>query len=274
MTNRSNSNVWADFMDSEYVQSELNKIEKSAQAYSTNMDRNKLYNVDPKNHTELSQSTETMGVSGGGGSLVGSGDSKALYTTKSAPVPGGQEEYADATVEGLEDVASAMMEVAMKAPTGKPLGTQDNMPEKWDGIQAAGKSSKSVKKAQAPHMNPAGAAGMAAAFGKQPGQKLMSEMEMEDVGLEMEDEDHESHEHTHSDDESHDLEALLDELESEGSERGMSLASRKAQTVSLLKELVKIANDLDLQGQHAEASEIDLAIKDEVKTLVSTAKRK
>jgi hypothetical protein len=254
----SGSNVWSDFMASEYAQSELKKIEKQAQQWSVNMDRGPLYDkADPGNKTELSQSATTQGVSGGGGSMVGSEDRKPLYTMKTAPTPGGEEEYADTTVEGLEDIQSAMMEVAMKAPTGKPLGTQDNMPEKWDGMQAAGKArvKNFTKKADAL-------------------------MEADDFG----------HDEGHSDETQEldfseaSLEQLLEEMNQEESDEGHAISSHdlmeamgsanKKKTVAFLKELVKIANELDQKGQHTEASEIDAVVKDEVQALLATAKKK
>jgi len=270
--NRSDSQLWDTFMQSEYVQTELKKIEKTAQA----PDRNKLYGpaADPKNKTTLSDSVETMGVAAGGASLVGSGDSKALYTTKSVAAPGGEEQYADTTVEGLEDIQKAMLEVAHREPTGGPFGTQDNVSEKWSGIAAAGKATKPFTKKsqapQAPQLDPGGVAGMADAF------KMMDEDEEED------------HEHDEHDSEPS-LEDILADLErgqgvdemhadmhDEESDSLQDMMARgslkKKETVALLKELVKIANELDSQGQHEDASEIDAVIKSEVVALASKKK--
>lgn len=246
----SGSNVWSTFMESEYAQSELKKIEKQAQQWSVNMDRGPLYDkADPGNKTELSQSVTTQGVSGGGGSMVGSEDRKPLYTMKTAPTPGGEENYADTTVEGLEDIQSAMMDVAMKAPTGKPLGTQDNMPEKWDGIQAAGKAK--VKN-----------------FTKQADSMMLDDESSEDEGLDFSEAS---------------LEQLLSEME-EGEEDSHdhlpsphlmeSMGSRKKKTIALLKDLVKIANELDQNQRYEDASEVDAIIKDEVQALLTAAKKK
>lgn len=269
---RSDSKVWEDFMQSEFVQSELKKIKKEAQAvdqWSVNMDRNKLYGpgADPKNTTTLSESAETMGVNAGGASMVGSGDSKALYTTKPAPVPGGEEQYADTTVEGLEDIQKAMMDVAMREPTGKPLGTQDNMPEKWDGIQAAGKATKPfTKQSQAYDPNNKGAADAAKAISQSfmGGHKMM---EGEEPSLEQILSDLEKEEGEGSKDGSEEGEHMMaPEMMAMG-------AAKKKETVALLKELVKIANELDSQGQHEDASEIDAVIKSEVETLASSKKK-
>ena len=274
--NRSDSKLWDTFMQSEYVQSELKKIEKKAQApdqWSVNMDRNKLYGPasDPKNKTTLSDSTETMGVAAGGASLVGSGDSKALYTTKQVAAPGGEEQYADTTVEGLEDIQKAMLEVAHREPTGGPFGTQDNVSEKWDGIQAAGKATKPfTKKSQAPQLSPTGVQGMKDAF------KMMGEDE--------EDHDHKDHEDSEPSLEdiladlekgqgAEDMHASLHDEESDSLSDLMARgSSKKKETVALLKELVKIANELDSQGQHEDASEIDAVIKSEVVALASKKK--
>lgn len=238
MNNRSESQVWEDFMGGDYAQSEIQRIKKSA----SGQDRNKLYNVDPKNKTELSESVKTMGVSSGGGSIVGGGDSKALYTTKSSPVSG------DSTVEGLEAIHDAMMEVANRTPTGKQ-----------------GNSLKQFTKAgQMQMMNPM--------------MNPMMSPEDEEETLDL------------NGDEGDDLESILAQLEEEDSEDSedseslheplasrhlhtASLAAKRADAVSLLKELVKIANDLDAQGQHADAAEIDAVIKDEVKTLAASKKK-
>ena len=190
MTNRSDSKVWNEFMSSEFAQSEIKKMKK--EAFGADVDRNKLYGpaADPKNNTTLSESFETQGVAAGGASIVGGGDSKALYTVKSVPVPGGQEACADAVVEGLEDIQKVMMEVAMREATGKPFGTQDNVSEKWDGIQAAGRSIKPFSKAG--QMNPVA----------DPEMMMAPMMEEEDENQSIEDilaeleggEEHEEHE--------------------------------------------------------------------------------
>jgi hypothetical protein len=183
--------------------------------------------------------------------MVGSEDRKPLYTMKSSPTPGGEETYADTTVEGLEDVHSAMMEVAMKAPTGKPLGTQDNMPEKWDGIQAAGKAK--VKN-----------------FTKQADSMMLD--------------DDSSDETSELDFSEASLEQLLSEMEDEKEEEAplpsehlfeaMGSAKNKKKTIALLKDLVKIANELDQNHRYEDASEIDAVIKDEVQALLTAAKKK
>jgi hypothetical protein len=283
-----NGSVWTDFMSSEYAQNELKKIEKKAQQWSVNMDRGPLYDkANPGNDTTLSQSVTTQGVSGGGGSMVGNEDRKPLYTTKSAPVPGGEETYADATVEGLEDIHSAMLEVAHKAPTGKPLGTQDNKPEKWDGIQAAGskKVKQLLKKAQ----------DMFDGDGELPPEAEDLESVEDMIGTE----DHDDEDKVdisevsglfdsydeEEEDEDESLESILEELESEDSHGGMPMmdkmgdehmatASTTRKTVAILQELVKIANDLDANKQHADASEIDAVLKEEVQTLLASAKKK
>lgn len=288
------NDIWSAFMNSEYAQSELKKIEKRAQ------DRGPLYSVDPKNKTQLSQSETTKGVSSGGGSVVGNGERKTVYTTKPAQVPGGEETYADPTVEGLEDIHEAMLDVAHREPTGGPFGTQDNQSEKWDGIQAAGhaKAKYPTKKAQAPQLDSKGVEGMKDAF------KMMGDGKM------MMDDEHEEEEHSSYEDKSleeilaeldkgseddHDDEAVdvdgefhedknsndLDAEDFEGSNSSDDMepvdsffdknASKK--TVAYLKELVKIANECDQKGLYEDASQIDSIIKDEVKTLV-TAKKK
>jgi hypothetical protein len=248
------------------------------------MDRGPLYDkANPGNDTTLSQSVTTQGVSGGGGSMVGSEDRKPLYTTKSAPVPGGEETYADATVEGLEDVHSAMLEVAHKAPTGKPLGTQDNKSEKWEGIQAAGskKAKQLLKKAQDMFEEA----------------ELPSEEAEESVEDMIDSEDHDDEDKVdiseveglfdsyEDEEEDESLESILEELESEDSHGGMPMmdkmgdehpvtASTTRKTVAILQELVKIANDLDANQQHDDASEIDAVLKEEVQTLIASAKKR
>lgn len=251
---RKDSKVWESFMNSPFAQEQIGKMEKQAQ-----VDRSKLYNVDPKNKTELNKSVETMGVSGGGGSMVGSGDSKALYTMKKAPTPGGAEEYADTVVEGLEDIASAMMEVAMREPKGGPFGSQDNSPEKWDGLQAAGKKNVKSFTKQAHELELHGEEGSDL-------ESLLADLSKEDEA----DEAHEAHEgHEHAlelaGDEDSELESILADLD--------KVASTKRASMNMLKELVKIANDLDLAGEHADAAEIDSVLKEEVKALIASKKK-
>ena len=252
---KENSKVWESFMNSEFAQEQLVKMEKQAQ-----VDRSKLYNVDPKNHTTLNESVETMGVSGGGGSMVGSGDSKALYTMKKAPVPGGAEEYADAVVEGLEDIASAMMDVALREPKGGPFGSQDNSPEKWDGLQAAGKKNiKSfTKKAQELELH--GDEGDSL-------ESLLADLEGEGHAESHSEEtlpEHDESLELHGDEDA-ELESILADLD--------KVASTKRASMNMLKELVKIANDLDLAGEHEDAAEIDSVLKDEVKALIAAKKK-
>ena len=273
--NRSDSQLWDTFMQSEYVQTELKKIEKTAQA----PDRNKLYGpaADPKNKTTLSDSVETMGVAAGGASLVGSGDSKALYTTKSVAAPGGEEQYADTTVEGLEDIQKAMLEVAHREPTGGPFGTQDNVSEKWSGIAAAGKATKPfTKKSQATDSRDSDNAAAQSIGNAFMGAKHMmgegedenehdehdSEPSLEDILADLE--------RGQGVDEMH---ADMHDEESDSLQDMMARGSlKKKETVALLKELVKIANELDSQGQHEDASEIDAVIKSEVVALASKKK--
>jgi hypothetical protein len=80
------------------------------------------------------------------------------------------------------------------------------------------------------------------------------------------------------------LESVLEELEGEDSHGGMPMMDKKGdepettsttrKTVAILQELVKIANDLDANQQHADASEIDAVLKEEVQTLLASAKKK
>lgn len=246
----SNSKIWENFMQSEFAKSEISKIEKKAQHFSDGRDRDPLYSVDPGNKTQLSQSATTQGVNAGGASNVGSGDRGPLYQTTPAAVQGGAEQYADATVEGLEDVAKAMMDVAHKAPTGEPRGSQDNQSESWAGIQAAGSDQVKNFAKTAQDMG-------------HGGDHMMSEMmdSDEDVSLEQ----------------------ILSELEAEekGEEEAheeddymMSEAANKKKTVALLKELVKIASECDEKGLHSDADEIDSVIKQEVQTLLAATKKK
>lgn len=236
MSNK-DSKVWEAFMSSDYVQTELTKQAQSA-------DRSKLYDVDPKNHTELSESATTQGVSAGGGSLVGSGDSKALYTMKAAPVPGDKNAL---VVEGLEDRHKKMMEVAMKAPTGK---------------QASLKGfTKQSQHMMGEHM-----------MDKMMGEHMMDEKMMSEKAMDEEldsilDEDYKEHEeHDHADKM---VEEILADLEKEESEE-----HKKEATLGLLRELVKIANELDSEGAHEDANEIDLVLKEEVRTLAASLKKK
>lgn len=228
MSNK-DSKVWEAFMNSDYVQSELTKQAQS-------QDRSKLYDVDPKNHTELSESATTQGVSAGGGSLVGSGDSKALYTMKAAPVPGDKNAL---VVEGLEDRHKKMMEVAMKAPTGK---------------QASLKGfTKQSQHMMGEHM-----------MDKMMGEHMMDKMmEHEELDSLLEEK---KEEHDHADKM---VEEILADLEKEESEE-----HKKEATLDLLRELVKIANELDAEGEHEDANEIDLVLKEEVRTLAASLKKK
>lgn len=241
------SKIWEAFMGSDYAQEQLATLEKKAQA----TDRNKLYNVDPKNKTELNKSVETMGVGGGGGSLVGSGDSKSLYTLKKTPTPGGLEEYADTVVEGLEDVQSAMMEVALRDPKGGPFGSQDNSPEKWEGLQAAGRGVKPFTKKADNELELTGDEDkeledlLKSLAG--PAEEMMVEETME-VPAEAAD----------------DMESAVEDL---------NKVANKTATLNMLKELVKIANDLDAAGDHANAAEIDAVLKDELTTILASKKK-
>jgi hypothetical protein len=163
-----------------------------------------------------------------------------------------------------------MLEVAHREPTGGPFGTQDNVSEKWSGIAAAGKATKPfTKKSQAPQLDPKGVAGMAHAF------KMMGEGEDEN--------EHDEHDSEPSlEDILADLErgqgvdemhADMHDEESDSLQDMMARGSlKKKETVALLKELVKIANELDSQGQHEDASEIDAVIKSEVVALASKKK--
>jgi hypothetical protein len=299
------NDIWSSFMNSEYAQTELKKIEKKAQQFSVNMDRGPLYDkADPGNKTQLSQSETTMGVGAGGGSVVGNGDRKTVYTTKPAQVPGGEEQYADTTVEGLEDVHEAMLDVAHREPTGGPFGTQDNQPEKWDGIQAAGnaKAKYPVKKAQDSRdsSNPAAQSIGNAFMGKKmmdngDGKMMMDEEEhetsyedksLEEILAELDKGSEDDYDDQvvdvdgefHEDKQSHDLDAedFEDLTSSDDMEPVDSFLDKSAakKTVSYLKELVKIANECDQKGLHEDASQIDAIIKDEVKQLVTARKRK
>ena len=257
MNTRSPSNIWKDFMNSEYAQKELSKIEKTAQQWSVNMDRGPLYdNVSPSGsgqtypETQMNPTTETQGVNAGGASMVGSEDRGPLYTTSPAAVPGGQEQYADAKVEGKDDIAKAMMDVAMKAPTGNPMGTQDNNSENWDGIQAAGaKVQQFVKAAQDLGIDPEKAQQFMQGFSGTP---MMEESSDEAT-----------------------LDQILEELEAE-EEGGFELdaSSKKKETLATLKELYKVANELDDLGQYEDANAIDDVLREQVKELVVAAKKK
>lgn len=191
--------------------------------------------------TQLNPTVETQGVNAGGASMVGNEDRGPLYTTSPAPVPGGQEQYADAKVEGLEDVAKAMLDVAMKAPTGGPLGTQDNMAEKWDGIAAAGGNVQQFTKTS----NEEAAKDFMKGFSGTPMMEDSSETE---------------------------LNQILNELEAE--EEGFTAeASKKKETLATLKELYKVANDLDQLGQYDDANAIDDVLREQVKELVASKKK-
>ena len=52
-----------------------------------------------------------------------------------------------------------------------------------------------------------------------------------------------------------------------------AFAVNKKKTVALLKELVKIASELDEKGQYEDATEIDNVIKEEVQTLLTASKK-
>ena len=252
----SNSKVWEDFMSTEFAQRKLEQLKKEAQS----ADRSKLYSADPKNKTELSKSTETMGVSGGGGSLVGSGDSKSLYTLKSSPVPGGAEDYADAVVEGLEDVHSRMLEVAHKEAKGNPKGTQDNKSEKWEGLQAAGNTVKSFTKS--------------AMEDEMKHEEAKHEMSHEEMKHEM---GHAEMKHEMDDDHGKEVDEILEMLKehvAEEKEHHTEELAKHVGNVSLLQELVKIANDLDAQGSHEDANEIDAVIEAETRNLLASLKAK
>lgn len=270
------SNVWRDYMSSKFAQEVLAELDsakrvKKAQAqFSDGRDRDSLYDVGPgMEPASLGASVETMGVSGGGGSMVGSGDSKALYTMKNVSVPGGQESYADGVVEGLEDKAKAILDVAMRDPTGKPFGDEGNQSLKWDGIAAAGKSVKPFTKQSATLAgNPVSGTGGMPGGGSQMmgdgsmmmgcsmhGEECQEECDLKDL-LGDEDEDMAGDEGMDDMSGGMDLESLL-----------TSASTRSRKTVALLKELVKIANELDLEGAVQEANEIDAVIKTEVAAL-------
>lgn len=263
---KSNSNIWETFMQSEFAQKQLEKIEKKAQHFSDGRDRDGLYNVAPASDTQLGQSVTTQGVNAGGASMVGSEDRGPLYTTTPAAVPGGQEQYADATVEGLEDTAKAMMDVAMKAPTANPRGSQDNHPESWDGIQAAGNSQLKnfTKSAQDMMMDKEGGehmmAEMMASDDDASLEKILSELEEE--GKEEEDKDEEAI-----------PSVMISGDKMMEAEHMMHEASSKKKTIALLKELVKIATECDEKGLTKDANEIDAVIKSEVKTLLAASKK-
>lgn len=278
-----NSKVWEDFMNTEFAQRKLEQIKKEAQS----ADRDKLYRVDPKNKTELSKSTETMGTSSGGGSLVGGGDSKSLYTLKSTSVPGGAESYADAVVEGLEDVHARMLEVAHKEPKGNPKGTQDNKSEKWEGLQAAGNAVKSFTKS---------------AMESEMAHEMDDEAEHKEEQYEDDSEhdnkfeemlkmlkQHEDKDKSEHDDEFEEILKMLKEHEDEDKKHTDEMShemshemkhemakdlEKSAGNVSLLRELVKIANDLDAQGNFEDASEIDAVVEAETKALIASLKKK
>ena len=217
MSNNFNSDIWEEFTKHPTNQKIIEKVDgkkrvKEAQAFSSGNDRSG-YEVDPGNNTTLSQSTTTQGVNAGGASLVGNEDRAIVYDNVTSPAAcqGGAEKYADPVVEGLEDVASAMMEVATKAPTGNPEGSQDNTAEKWDGIPAVGSKRKS--------------------FTKQA-----------------------------------DVDEIIKELEEED--------TVTAGRFSTLKDLVKLADFCDQQGEVEDANEIDLVLKEEVKHLIEASKKK
>lgn len=245
MNSRSPSNVWKDFLNSDYAKNELNKIEKTAQ------ERGPLYdNINPTGsgqtypQTQLNPTVETQGVNAGGASMVGSEDRAPLYTTSPASVPGGQEQYADPKIEGKDDIAKAMMDVAMKAPTGGPLGTQDNSPENWDGMKASGTNVKPFAKTSQ-NLDPDKAKDFMKGFG----------------GVPMMDEDTDA-----------DLDQILSELEAE--EEGFTTeASKKKETLATLKELYKVANELDQLGQYDDANAIDDVLREQVKELITASKK-
>lgn len=252
---KSTTNVWKTFMESDYARQELDKIEKKAQQYSVNMDRGPLYdNVKPTGtgqtypETQLNPTVETQGVNAGGASMVGSEDRAPLYTTSPAGVPGGQEQYADPKVEGLDDVAKAMMDVAMKDPTGAPHGTQDNMPESWDGIQAAGGAKVKSFLKEGQDVDPQKAADFIEGFSGSPMMEQSSESGEDE------------------------LNAILNEIETEEAQT-VEASSKKKETLATLKELYKVANELDQLGQYEDANAIDDVLREQVKELV-TAKKK
>jgi hypothetical protein len=239
---KTKSKVWDDFMSSEFAQK---RLEKQA------ADRSE-YNVDPKNKTVLNPSVETKGVNSGGASMVGSGDSKALYTTKPVSVPGGAEKYADPVVEGLEDIHNAMLDVAHSTPTGKVAGTKPFMKaaqfedEMSDEIEVVEDEDKLIE-------------------------QFLTDLESEDD----------------EDDQQQDLVSLLEqqdvedqfapeenevELVEEQEGLGSVMASKK--TLLILKELVASADELDAAGRTEDADVLDAVIKQELQTMVTASKKK
>lgn len=249
------SRVWTDFMSSPYAREVLAALKKEKEAsfnkegqsaYSVNMDRNQLYDVG-WHENYLAPSTETQVSTGaGGGSNVGSGERKHLYDVPQGATMGGEEAYASPVVEGKEDIAKQMEEVARRNPPhGRPHGTQDNMSEKWDGIQAAGANVKPFTK-EGQNVDPQKAKQVADSF-------------KDSLGMEAE-----TCEEEESEDSAFDLDSLLDKLASDETEVQTGAPD---QATSLLTDLVQMADELDSEGKFEAAAEIDQAIVAEVKAI-------
>ena len=196
------------------------------------------YSVDPGNKTELNKSVETHCVAPG---------AKDKYTTKPAPTPGGAEKFADPVVEGLEDIHNQMMAVVNREPTGK----------------VAKKVKDFVKKAD-----------------------MDDDGELFDVEEEMEDDSEKG------------IDQLLEELRHEdiveesdedpieypsvieegdelliGHSHDLDASSSVKKVFAALNDLVIIADELDLAGQHEDAKVLDTIITDEFKALASLKKK-
>lgn len=261
---KSNSKTWDDFMSSAFV---TKALEKTAQAEGNE------YSVTPASSTELGKSVTTQGVSAGGASMTGGAeDSKALYTTSPAALAGNAEQYADATVEGLEDVAKAMMDVAMSTPTGE--------------VKEAG-SRKSIKTAQDmgefsddDYLDDLFKADLSDEDVTQTDDEYLTSLEDEALSGPISSEEETeafSSEPTIEDSSDTDLAEMFekDEASDEFSFDDFSTASaEKRKTFATLIELVKVADECDALGLHNDANDVDSVIKDEIKSLITAAKKK
>lgn len=215
-----NSKIWAEYMERMLAAEEMKKTASE----------------------HLNPSVETKGVSNSGGGTGG------VYKTTPAPCQGGAENFADPVVEGLEDIADAMLAAAKREPKGKHPGEE--------GIRASGSTLKPFTKQATGcmEMEPT----VAEEFEK-------AEPPSQVAGV------------AQADEETLDLDKLLDSL-SEGAKETSApvLASRfdKKSVLATLNDLIEVANACDAEGNTDEADEIDAFIRAQLVVLTKTAKKK
>lgn len=209
-----NSKIWADYMERMLAAEQMKKTASE----------------------HISPSVETKGVSNSGGGTGG------VYKTTPAPCQGGEESFADPVVEGLHEIADAMLEAAQREPKGTHPGEE--------GIRASGSKVKPFTK------QATGCSEMDPAFEKaEPPVQVagVAEMDAEEDVL--------------------NLDKLLESL-SEGAEESAPVATDPKAVIATLNDLIEIADASDAEGDTAAADEIDAFIRAQLVALTKTAKKK